>query len=99
MALPHLFRPLTLRGVRSRNRTAVPPMCQYTAVDGMAGDWHLVHLGKFAQGGFGIVFVEATAVEARGRITHGDVGIWSDAHVPPLARIAARVRARICGAV
>ncbi|BBK38503.1 NADH:flavin oxidoreductase / NADH oxidase [Allostella sp. ATCC 35155] len=89
MALPHLFRPLTLRGVSLRNRTAVPPMCQYTAVDGMAGDWHLVHLGKFAQGGFGIVFVEATAVEARGRITHGDVGIWSDAHVPPLARIAA----------
>jgi 2,4-dienoyl-CoA reductase-like NADH-dependent reductase (Old Yellow Enzyme family) len=63
-------------------------MCQYSAKDGLANDWHLVHLGKFAQGGAGIVFVEATAVEARGRITHGDMGIWSDAHVAPLARIA-----------
>ena len=89
MSLPHLFRPLALRGVTARNRIALSPMCQYSAVDGMADDWHLVHLGKFAQGGCGIVFVEAAAVEARGRITHGDVGIWADAQVPPLARIAA----------
>ncbi len=89
MARPHLFTPIALRGVTARNRIVLSPLCQYSASGGMAGDWHLVHLGKFAQGGAGIVFVEATAVEARGRISHGDVGIWSDAHVAPLARIAA----------
>jgi 2,4-dienoyl-CoA reductase-like NADH-dependent reductase (Old Yellow Enzyme family) len=89
---PLLFTPLTLRGVTARNRIAISPMCQYSAADGLANDWHLVHLGKFAQGGAGIVFVEATAVEARGRITHGDLGIWSDAHVPPLRRIARFVK-------
>ena len=85
---PLLFTPLTLRGVTARNRIAISPMCQYSAVDGVADDWHLVHLGKLAQGGAGIVFTEAISVEARGRITHGDLGIWSDAHVPPLRRIA-----------
>ena len=69
-------------------------MCQYSARDGHVTDWHLVHLGKFAQGGAGIVFVEATAVEARGRITHGDTGIWDDAHVSALARIAAFVKSQ-----
>ncbi|MGE0717953.1 MAG: NADH:flavin oxidoreductase/NADH oxidase [Alphaproteobacteria bacterium] len=88
MSGPLLFQSVTLRGVTARNRIVVSPMCQYSAVDGLAGDWHLVHLGKLAQGGAGIVFVEATAVEERGRITHGDVGIWSDAHVAPLRRIA-----------
>jgi 2,4-dienoyl-CoA reductase-like NADH-dependent reductase (Old Yellow Enzyme family) len=63
-------------------------MCQYSAQDGHVTDWHLVHLGKFAQGGAGIVFVEATAVEKRGRITHGDTGIWDDAHIAGLKRIA-----------
>jgi len=94
MATPLLFEPMSLRGVRAPNRVVVSPMCQYSARDGMADDWHFVHLGKFAQGGAGIVFVEATAVEARGRITHGDLGIWTDAHVPPLARIAAFLRAQ-----
>lgn len=94
MATPLLFEPMSLRGVRAPNRVVVSPMCQYSARDGIADDWHFVHLGKFAQGGAGIVFVEATAVEARGRITHGDLGIWSDAHVPPLARIAAFLRAQ-----
>lgn len=84
-----LFTPIALRGVTARNRVVISPMCTYSAVDGMAGDWHLVHLGKFALGGAGIVFVEATAVEARGRITHGDVGIWSDAHAAALGRVAA----------
>jgi 2,4-dienoyl-CoA reductase-like NADH-dependent reductase (Old Yellow Enzyme family) len=69
-------------------------MCQYSAKDGHVTDWHLVHLGKFAQGGAGIVFVEATAVEARGRITHGDTGIWSDAHIDGLRRIADFVRSQ-----
>jgi len=94
MASPLLFEPMDLRSVRAKNRIVISPMCQYSAADGMVGDWHLVHLGKFAQGGAGIVFVEATAVEARGRITHGDVGLWSDAHIPGLARIAAFVRAQ-----
>jgi 2,4-dienoyl-CoA reductase-like NADH-dependent reductase (Old Yellow Enzyme family) len=87
-----LFQPLELRGVRLRNRIVISPMCQYSAHDGMVADWHLVHLGKFAQGGAGAVFVEATAVERRGRITHGDTGIWDDAHIPGLRRIAAFVK-------
>ena len=94
MTSPLLFEPVELREVRAKNRIVVPPMCQYSAVEGMVNDWHFVHLGKFAQGGAGIVFVEATAVEARGRITHGDVGLWSDAHIAGLARIAAFVRAQ-----
>lgn len=63
-------------------------MCQYSAQDGVANDWHLVHLGRFALGGAGAVIVEQTAVEAEGRISHGDLGLWSDAQVAPLARIA-----------
>ena len=85
--MPHLFDPLTLRGVTLRNRIGVSPMCQYSAVDGFANDWHLVHLGSRAVGGAGLVMTEATAVEARGRISPSDLGIWSDAHVPPLERI------------
>jgi 2,4-dienoyl-CoA reductase-like NADH-dependent reductase (Old Yellow Enzyme family) len=88
MTTPLLFQPLELRGVRLRNRIVVSPMCQYSAQDGHVSDWHLVHLGKFAQGGAGAVFVEATAVEKRGRITHGDTGIWEDAHIAGLSRIA-----------
>ena len=88
MTPPLLFQPIELRGVRLRNRIVISPMCQYSAQDGMVTDWHLVHLGKLAQGGAGAVFVEATAVERRGRITHGDTGIWDDAHIPGLRRIA-----------
>ena len=88
MTTPLLFQPIELRGVRLRNRIVISPMCQYSAHDGHVTDWHLVHLGKFAQGGAGAVFVEATAVEKRGRITHGDTGIWDDAHVAGLRRIA-----------
>src|ERR1700733_13403962 len=73
-----LFSPLSLRHITLPNRIALAPMCQYSARDGEVGDWHLVHLGKFALGGFGLIMMEATAVEERGRITHGDVGIWSD---------------------
>jgi len=89
---PLLFQPITLRGVTARNRCVLSPMCQYWAKDGFVNDWHLVHLGKFAQGGAGIVFTEATAVESIGRITHGDIGIWSDDHVPGLRRIAQFVK-------
>jgi 2,4-dienoyl-CoA reductase-like NADH-dependent reductase (Old Yellow Enzyme family) len=82
-----LFAPFTLRGVPLRNRVVVSPMSQYRAQDGLANDWHLVHLGRFALGGAGLVFTEATAVQERGRRTHGDLGIWSDAHVDGLAAV------------
>jgi 2,4-dienoyl-CoA reductase-like NADH-dependent reductase (Old Yellow Enzyme family) len=84
----NLFSPLTIRGVSLPNRIAVSPMCQYSSEDGKATDWHLVHLGSRAVGGAGMVMVEATAVEARGRISPADMGIWDDAHIDPLARIA-----------
>ncbi|MGY1668191.1 NADH:flavin oxidoreductase/NADH oxidase [Geodermatophilus sp. SYSU D00696] len=90
---PALLTPLTLRGVTLPNRLVVAPMCQYSVTDGLVGDYHLVHLGRFALGGFGAVLVEATAVTPAGRISHGDVGLWSDAHVPGLARVAAFLRA------
>lgn len=86
-----LFSPLTVRGVTFRNRVVMSPMCQYCATDGFADDWHLVHLGARAQGGVGLVIVEATAVAPEGRITPGDLGIWTDAHAEPLARVAAFV--------
>src|SRR6202142_4027319 len=83
-----LLSPLTIRGVTFRNRIVVSPMCQYCATDGFANDWHLVHLGSRAAGGAALVMVEATAVTSDGRITPGDMGIWDDKHVEPLARIA-----------
>jgi 2,4-dienoyl-CoA reductase-like NADH-dependent reductase (Old Yellow Enzyme family) len=83
-----LLTPLSLRSLTLRNRIVVSPMCQYSAQEGMANDWHLVHLGSRAAGGAALVFVEATSVTRDGRITPGDMGIWSDAHTEPLARIA-----------
>jgi 2,4-dienoyl-CoA reductase-like NADH-dependent reductase (Old Yellow Enzyme family) len=83
-----LLSPLKIRSVTLRNRIAVSPMCQYSAQDGFANDWHLVHLGSRAVGGAALVVVEATAVAAEGRITPGDLGIWKDPHIEPLARIA-----------
>ena len=94
MAAPLLFQPIELRKVVAKNRIVVSPMCQYSAQDGHVTDWHLVHLGKLAQGGAGIVFTEATAVESRGRITHGDTGIWDDSHIAGLARITAFIRSQ-----
>jgi len=88
-----LFTPITLRDLTLRNRTMLSPMCTYSADAGMASDWHLAHLVQFALGGFGIVCVEATAVTEQGRITYGDAGLWSDAHMAPLARIAGALRA------
>ena len=87
-----LFDPLTLRGVTFRNRIGVSPMCQYSSSDGFADDWHLVHLGSRAVGGAGLVLTEATAVEARGRISPQDLGLWKDEHLAPLARITRFVR-------
>jgi len=85
--MPSLFSPYTLRDVTFKNRIAVSPMSQYRAVDGMANDWHLVHLGRFALGGAGLVYVEATAVDKNGRRTHGDLGLWDDSHIPRLRAI------------
>jgi 2,4-dienoyl-CoA reductase-like NADH-dependent reductase (Old Yellow Enzyme family) len=86
--MPHLFSPLTLRGITLRNRVVMPPMCMYSAgEDGRATDWHLVHYASRATGGVGLIVLEATAVEARGRISPNDLGLWDDAQVPPLARL------------
>jgi 2,4-dienoyl-CoA reductase-like NADH-dependent reductase (Old Yellow Enzyme family) len=87
-----LFDPLRLRGLTARNRIMVSPMCQYSSPDGFATDWHLVHLGSRAVGGASIVFTEANAVTADGRISPYDLGIWKDEHVGFLSRIARFVR-------
>jgi 2,4-dienoyl-CoA reductase-like NADH-dependent reductase (Old Yellow Enzyme family) len=83
-----LFSPFQLRSVVFANRIGVSPMCQYSSQDGFATDWHLVHLGARAQGGAGLVTLEASAVTAEGRISPGDLGIWKDEHIPALKRIA-----------
>ena len=88
-----LFTPLTQRSVTFPNRIVVSPMCQYSSVDGHATDWHLVHLGSRAVGGAGAVITEAAAVSPEGRITPGDLGIWSDDHIPQLARITEFIKA------
>ena len=87
-----LFEPFQIRDIKFRNRILVSPMCQYSSVDGFANDWHLVHLGSRAIGGAAAVIVEATAVEAIGRISPGDMGLWNDQQIEPLARIARFVR-------
>lgn len=89
-----LFQPLTIGSVRMKNRIVVAPMCQYSATDGLSNDWHLVHLGRFAMGGAGTVMVEATAVVPEGRITHGDLGLWEDAQIEGLARIARFIKSQ-----
>ena len=91
-----LFTPLELRDTETPNRVMVSPMCQYSCEDrdGIATDWHLVHLGSRAVGGAGIVMTEATAVESRGRISPRDLGIWSDKHGAALAPIAAFIEDR-----
>src|SRR5213083_3478090 len=92
--MAHLFEPLTIRGVSFSNRVFVSPMCEYSSTDGFANDWHFVHLGSRAVGGAGLVFTEATAVTAEGRISPQDLGIWQDDHVEPLARIVGFVNAQ-----
>lgn len=76
--MTHLFTPVRLRETTIRNRVWVSPMCQYSAVDGLPNEWHLVHLGSFARGGAGLVLTEATAVSPEGRISPADTGIWND---------------------
>lgn len=84
---PTLFKPLRMRGVTVHNRFVVSPMCTYSAQDGHLTDWHLVHLGQFALHGAGLVTLEATAVEPRGRISPSDSGLWTDSQIAPLKRI------------
>jgi len=87
-----LFSPLALRRLTLPNRIVVSPMCQYSAVDGAATHWHLVHLGQLALGGAGLLMVEATAVEPRGRITPGCLGLWDDATEAALASVVRAIR-------
>lgn len=89
-----LLEPFKIRELTLRNRVVVSPMCQYSSEDGFAGDWHLVHLGSRAVGGAGLVFTEATAVEARGRISPQDLGLWKDEHVSMLKRITSFIESQ-----
>jgi 2,4-dienoyl-CoA reductase-like NADH-dependent reductase (Old Yellow Enzyme family) len=88
-----LFRPIRLRNLTLENRIVVSPMCQYSAVDGSATDWHVIHLGHLALGGAAMLFVEATGVNAAGRITPGCLGLYSDANEAALQRVLRSVRA------
>jgi len=82
-----LFSPLTIKNITLKNRIVMSPMCQYSATDGFVSDWHVVHLGGRAVGGAGLIIAEATAVVPEGRITPGDLGLWSDEHILGLSRI------------
>jgi 2,4-dienoyl-CoA reductase-like NADH-dependent reductase (Old Yellow Enzyme family) len=94
--MTHLFEPLKLRDITLTSRIAMPPMCQYSAQDGLANDWHFVHYGTRAVGGAALMIVEATAITPEGRISPGDLGIWGDQHIEPLARIASFALAQGC---
>ena len=85
--MTHLFEPITIRSLTVRNRVWLAPMCQYSALDGVPGDWHLVNLGARASGGFGLILTEATAVSPEGRISPQDTGIWNDEQTQAWARI------------
>ncbi|MGE4574596.1 MAG: oxidoreductase, partial [Parachlamydia sp.] len=89
-----LLSPLKIRGITLRNRIVMSPMCQYSAIEGMPNDWHLVHLGSRAAGGVSLVVVEATAVTRDGRITPFDMGIWSDDHIGPHSRLVEFVQSQ-----
>jgi 2,4-dienoyl-CoA reductase-like NADH-dependent reductase (Old Yellow Enzyme family) len=91
--MPRLFEPITLRNLTLSNRIVVSPMCQYSAREGSATDWHLAHLGSLALSGAGLLFVEATAVTAEGRITPGDLGLYSDDNERALGRVVEMMRA------
>ncbi|MDM0025180.1 NADH:flavin oxidoreductase/NADH oxidase [Variovorax saccharolyticus] len=84
---PLLFRPLQLRDLVLKNRVVISPMCQHAAESGHATPWHLVHLGKFALGGAGLILTESTAVDPRGRIGTADLGLWKDSQIEPLRAV------------
>jgi len=89
-----LFQPYKLRSVELRNRIVISPMCQYSATDGLANNWHLVHLGSRATGGAGLIIQESTAVSPEGRITPHDLGLWNDAQMPKLQEIVSFIHAQ-----
>ncbi len=93
LQLPLLFQPLSLRGLNLPNRIVISPMCQHAAEGGHATPWHLVHLGKFALGGAGLILTESTAVDPRGRIGTADLGLWKDSQIAPLKAVADFVHA------
>lgn len=82
-----LFSTYELKSLTLKNRIVMSPMCQYTAKDGFANDWHLVHLGSRAVGGAAVILQEATAVSPEGRITPNDLGLWQDEHISKLQQI------------
>ena len=90
--MPTLFSPLTIKSITLRNRIGVSPMCMYSADDGVANDWHLVHLGARAVGGAGLIIAEATGVSPEGRISPACAGLWAEKHIEPLARVARFVK-------
>lgn len=92
--MDHLFTPLSLRDITIRNRIGLSPMCQYSYEDGFSNDWQLVHLGARAAGGAGLIMTEATAVEARGRISPFDLGIWKDAHIKLLKKVTKFIKSQ-----
>jgi len=96
--MPHLFDSISLRSLTLNNRIIVSPMCQYSSVDGFANDWHDIHLGSRAVGGAALVFTEATAVTAEGRISPQDLGIYKDEHIAALARIVRFIHGQTCAA-
>src|SRR3982750_563619 len=92
MSHARLFTPLRVAGLELRNRIVIAPMCQYSADEGRASDWHLIHLGHLALSGAALLTIEATAVTPEGRITYGDVGLWDDAMERAIADVLERVR-------
>ncbi|HVG13263.1 MAG TPA: NADH:flavin oxidoreductase/NADH oxidase [Flavisolibacter sp.] len=92
--MQQVFQPLAIRSIQLPNRIVLSPMCQYSSEDGFANDWHLVHLGSRAVGGTGLIFTEAAAVSAAGRITPADLGIYKDEHLPFLKRITEFIKAQ-----
>ena len=92
MSTPHLFTPLRVGGLELRNRIVIAPMCQYSADQGRATDWHLIHLGHLALSGAALLTIEATAVEPEGRISPRDLGLWSDETEAALGRTLEGVR-------
>ena len=82
-----LFLPLQIKSITLKNRIAISPMCQYSAQDGFANDWHLVHLGSRASGGAGLIIQEATSVSPEGRISPGDLGLWKDEQIEKMQQI------------
>ena len=90
-----LFSPYSLGPLELSNRIAIAPMCQYSAVDGLATDWHMIHLGSLALSGAALLTLEATAVVPEGRISPQDLGLWSDAHTEALAPIIDRKSTRL----